>query len=53
MFERTMHRVLTGLVVDDITTADVEEVAPGEGVATGWDVAPGEDVKLVGGGHTR
>ncbi|WJY35864.1 TetR/AcrR family transcriptional regulator [Streptomyces sp. P9-2B-2] len=53
MFERTMHRVLTGLVVDDITTADVEEVAPGEGVATGWDVAPGEDVKPVGGGHTR
>ncbi|WP_405835139.1 TetR/AcrR family transcriptional regulator [Streptomyces platensis] len=43
LFERTMHRVLTGLVVDDITAADVEDVAPGEDVET----------QREGGGHTR
>ncbi|WP_434099349.1 TetR/AcrR family transcriptional regulator [Streptomyces platensis] len=43
LFERAMHRVLAGLVVDDITAAGVAEVAPGE------DVAPERE----GGGHTR
>ncbi|MFD5393091.1 TetR/AcrR family transcriptional regulator [Streptomyces sp. NPDC127097] len=43
LFERTMHRVLAGLVVDDLTAGDVESAATRQDA----------EAEREGGGHTR